>query len=105
MINHSVHNPPKQMAIFTINQVKTIISHVENTYLAHYSLYYNMLINNQKNEEINFNLIVDIPRPLLPLEEALPMGKEYNEIPDDSDDKKIFVQQLQEVKKKQAQKD
>jgi len=45
MINHSVHNPPKQMAIFTINQVKTIIAHTESTYLAHYSLYYNTLIN------------------------------------------------------------
>ena len=44
-----------------------------------------MLTNLQKNEEINYNLIVDIPKPLLPLCEALSMGKELPEIPDDHD--------------------
>jgi len=35
-------------------------------------------------------LIVDVPKPLIPLSEALSMGKELPEIPDETDNVKLF---------------
>ena len=71
--------------------MKKIIEHVKTTYLSHYQLYYSMLTNRQKNEEINYDLIVDVPKPLLPLEKALYMGRELPEIPDEADNKELFI--------------
>ena len=85
IITHTVHAPPASIAVFTPNMVKKIVNHVETTYLAHYKLYYHMLTNRQKNEEINHDLIVDVPKPVLPLEDAMFMGKDLPEIPDEAD--------------------
>ena len=64
ILRHVTHDPPKKLAIFNGNQIKRVIQHVEETYFAHYPLYYHVLNNHEKNEEINITLTVDLPKEI-----------------------------------------
>jgi len=92
LLNHSVHNPPKQAKYFNLVEIDRIIEHVHYSYIDKFNLYKYVFENKKKNEEVR--LMVDISSPTIaaPLSDALYMGFDYQPIVEDNEDTQEFVQ-------------
>ena len=73
----------KQAKNFDKCQIIKILEYVNNGFFKYYKLYKNLFDNKKKNEEVFINVIVDDPMKVLPLKEALYMGKTKIEVKDE----------------------
>lgn len=73
----------QQVRSFDKCQIIKILEYANNGFFKYYNLYKNLFDNNKKNEEVFINIIVDEPMKILPLKEALYMGKTKIEVKDE----------------------
>ena len=85
-MKHCIHNPPKCLKIFSEHEIAKILTYAKESYFTNFQIYNYCLTDKKKNEEIKINVYIDVPVEVLPLSEALFMGKPKLEVDEEDEE-------------------